>query len=81
MSQFNGWYFQTGEDMFAIVSKEFWDENGCLNDQHITSELSGILPGGFFEACESMFETHHSPDAARIKLLEAGFMEMNLFED
>jgi hypothetical protein len=86
MAKFNGWYFQADMDVhrpvFQIVSKEFWDANDCLNDSHITEDLGDLLPVGFFEMCESMFEIDGIDAAsAKNKLLKAGFEEKVLFED
>ena len=82
MPKFNGWYFQCDNDGFtAIVSKEFWDEHECLNDCHIEEEVRSVLPEGFFEVCESMFESDLTGTEAREKLIEAGFKEMELFPE
>jgi len=63
------------------VSKEFWDANGALDDNHIDFLLEGILPDGFYEACESMFETEYSVRDAKKLLKDAGFKEMKLIEE
>lgn len=80
---FNGWYFQgdDGEDgpMFMIVSKKFWDANECIDDNHISTALVGILPAGFYEVCESMFQASMSMSAAKLALASAGFAEKDLF--
>jgi hypothetical protein len=85
MAKFNGWYFQAsyGENgaAFMIVSKEFWDQNGHLDDSHIAEQLGDLLPKGFYEMCESMFETDLPVKTATNLLLKAGFEEKVLFED
>jgi hypothetical protein len=83
MSKFNGWYFQTnGEDgLIYIVSKEFWEQNGTLDDNHVDSEIAAFLPDGFYEDCESMFSTDYYIKDARVLLKAAGFKEMKLLEN
>lgn len=81
MTKFNGWYFQMSDEMVMIVSKEFWDREGCIDDQHITEELGNLLPANFYEATESIFEYSMSEERAYDILLKAGFKEKVLFEE
>ncbi len=84
MAKFNGWYFQwnSEDDLIQIVSASRWDSGEqTLDDSHIDSELEGILPNGFYEACESMFETEFSYKDGIKKLKAAGFKQMQLFDE
>lgn len=59
----------------AIVHKDFWKKNHCLNDTHISYEID--LPEGFGEEGESLFsyseEDVEEVEAVVAKLKEAGF--------
>jgi hypothetical protein len=74
------YYYQigdnNGDDYVLVVSKQFWEENGHLDDCH---QGTGIMPTGFYEMCESMFEYEGNMDAARQALNAAGFIEKQLF--
>ena len=76
------YYYQIGDnnglDYVLVVSKSYWEENGCLDDQH---QGTGIMPPGFYEMCESMFEYDGSMDQARQVLNAAGFIEKELFKE
>jgi hypothetical protein len=92
MTKASDYYFMVidGEDeeddsYLGIVSKEFWSVNECLDDTSIHSELKNILPKGFTETMESMFEyykpsdSYEPPDIEKGKeiLLELGFEEID----
>ena len=82
MAKFNGWYFQWDSEEAAIyiVKAGRWDGGEhTLDDSHISSELDGILPEGFYEMCESMFETDLSYKDGIKKLKAAGFKQQHLF--
>lgn len=49
-----------------------------LDDQHITEALGDLLPKGFDEAAESIFEFEGDPDDGRKLLLNAGFTESKI---
>lgn len=68
-----------GGHSVAIVSAEFWAENGCLDDDHISDQLESILPEDFSELSESEFEFSCSIKTARSLLNKAGFVETELF--
>ncbi len=76
-------YFALGNDehdgLFLVVTKEFWDENHCLDDQHISSSVT--MPGGFVEVEESIFQyLDGTVDDGVDKLLVCGFIEHPLTE-
>lgn len=64
-------------DSFVIVSKEFWDEHGHLDDS-VSEQLEGILPANFYELCEAVYEFDGSVEEGRQALLELGFIEKTL---
>ena len=72
------YYYQVDDEGFsiAIVSKTFWDKNGCLDDQGIPDD---VMPPGFYELSESIFEYEGDPDDAKNALNEAGFVEKKMF--
>lgn len=78
--QFSGDEELPGLTSLAIVSESFFEENGCLDDDHITPQIGTDLPPGFFEEAESFFTTELDIDAAREKLISTGvFEERKLF--
>jgi hypothetical protein len=80
MSKQETYFYQVGDsdgdDYVLVVSKSFWEENGHLDDCHLGDN---IMPTGFYEMQESMFEYEGSMDAARQVLNAAGFVEKQLF--
>ena len=79
MSNPSDYYFameevEEGVYFFSIVTKVFWDENeglSCETDE----ELEEVLPGGFFEAMESVYEFDGDPLTGLSALLAAGFIQ------
>lgn len=58
---------------YYIVHKDFWEQEGCLDDSTISNEIEDLLPNGFNEIQESHFE-YGGPLAEGIeKLKNAGF--------
>lgn len=77
-------YFQFDPEGFsvALVLKDFWDLNQCLEDSYGStySVLEQEIPKGFFELGDSVFEhTFESTEKAKEELLKAGFIENKLF--
>lgn len=70
----------------SVVSKKFWDDNGYLDDQHISEYLEAIIPDwsdNWCETMESVFEyTGGSTKAEAIAYLTATgfFKEEELFD-
>ena len=82
--KFNGWYFQWNDanSLIMIMSADRWNSGETtLDDNHIDSLLEGILPDGFYEATESMFECDFSYSEGKKKLKAAGFKEMAMFDE
>ena len=65
---------EEGVYFFSMVLKTFWDENEGLNCE-TDEELESILPGGFFEAMESVYEFDGDPLTGLSALLAAGFTQ------
>jgi hypothetical protein len=68
------------DESVGIATKEFWEENGHLNDVSFDSDpdLAAVLPRGFEEAAESIFHYHGGDlDDARRVLLAAGFEQVD----
>jgi hypothetical protein len=75
------YYYQLGDDddnYVSVVSKSYWEQNGCLDDQHLGQHM---MPPGFDEMCESMFEFDCDLDEARRLLNASGLIEKELFKD
>lgn len=81
------WYFGPIADLDMCDEED--DDNGwvwiadnpdrLLDDSHITDYIEAILPSGFCEQCESIFNhTSNSYDEVRNLLVEAGFVEARL---
>jgi hypothetical protein len=70
----------------SVVSKKFWDDNGYLDDQHISEYLEAIIPDwsdNWCETMESVFEyTGGSTKAEAIAYLKATgfFKQEELFD-
>lgn len=59
---------------FYVATKEFWDERGHLDDQHISADIR--LPDDFNEVMESVFAFEGgTPEEGRKTLLVAGLTE------
>jgi hypothetical protein len=77
------WYFGPTSDLDMFGDDEYsswvWiadNPDGLLDDSHITDYIEAILPPGFCEQCESIFNhTSNSYDEVRNLLVEAGFVE------
>lgn len=65
------------ESYVGIVSKEFWEENGCLDDQHLTEELEqqNLMHPNLFEVCESTFEYEGDLVTLQNELLGMGYQQ------
>ena len=81
------WYFGPIADLDMCGEEEedngwVWiadNPDGLLDDSHITDYIEAILPPGFCEQCESIFNhTSNSYDEVRNLLVEAGFVEARL---
>lgn len=74
-------YFQVDKEEFgiAIVEKEFWDEHGMLSDEGL-GVLEDMLPEGFYELTDSIFEYNGDISEARSRLIAIGLEEKELFE-
>lgn len=70
-------YFQISEGQVAIVLKEFWDENECLDDN---PGFDNLLPPNFFSLAESIYEHTYESDEKAIEVLNKyGWEEKELF--
>lgn len=67
-------YFQFDEDEYSIamVLKDFWDQNGHLDDDGIDDTL---IPPGFYALAESVYETDLPTEQAKAVLVAAGWQE------
>lgn len=77
-------YFQFDPEGFsvAVVLKDFWDKNQCLEDANGSTYglLEQEVPKGFFELGDSVFEhTFESTEKAKEELVKASFIEKKLF--
>lgn len=73
-------YFQlvkeeSGEEYFLITSCEYYDKEGCLDDD--SGVPDNILPEGFGEMAEAMYEYDGSANKGREILLSIGMKEIN----
>jgi len=71
-------YFQLireGEPHFLITPKQYYNSEGCLSDE--SGVADGILPQGFCESAESMYEFVGNIDTGRELLLAAGMEEID----
>jgi hypothetical protein len=57
----------------CIVSREYWNENKCIDDQHFEGSIDSILPKGFDEVSEATFDFNGPLEQAIALLTEAGF--------
>jgi hypothetical protein len=75
-------YFQVDSEGFSImvVEKTFWNENQCLSDSGL-GVIDDLLPEGFYELSDSIFEYDGDIDEARTKLVAIGLEEKVLFEE
>lgn len=78
------WYFGPTADLEMFGEDDeysgwVWiadNPDGWLDDSHITDYIESILPPGFCEQCESVFNhTSNSYEEVRKLLVEAGFVE------
>ncbi|WEU67357.1 hypothetical protein [Xanthomonas phage JGB6] len=60
---------------FNVVSKDLWDEEGCIDDNHIADEIHELRENGFYEEMESTFSSELDEAATRQWLLDKGFTE------
>jgi hypothetical protein len=65
-----------GTFTFFFTSIAYWDKNLCLNDIGNDPEEE-LLPKGFYELLESVYEYDGEPEEGRAKLLEMGFIQNN----
>lgn len=80
------WYFGPTADLDMCNDDEYsswvWiadNPDGLLDDSHITDYIEAMLPPGFCEQCESIFNhTSDSYEEVRKLLVEAGFVEARL---
>lgn len=72
-------YFQFDEEEFAIalVTKAYWDEHGHMDGNGLDDRL---LPPGFYELSESVYETDLDTEDAKAALRAAGWEEKMMFE-
>jgi hypothetical protein len=72
-------YFQFDDEQFsiAIVLKEFWNENKCLDD---SGSEQAFLPKRFYQQTEAIYEHDFDNHEEAVKALNnAGFFEKELF--
>lgn len=72
-------YFQLSRseqgDFFLITPKEYYDREGALSDE--SGVADEVLPEGFAEAMESMYEYNGNPETGRQILLSLGMKEID----
>lgn len=73
-------YFQVskgpdGEDFFYITPKEYYDREGGLSDE--SGVADEVLPEGFGETMESIYEYEGNSQVGRQILLNLGMKEIN----
>lgn len=68
---------ETKEVLVSICDKNFFKENGCVEDRHLG--IQDILPKGITECAESLFESAFSLEKTRALLRLAGFEESDEF--
>jgi hypothetical protein len=73
-------YFQVskgpdGEDFFYITPKEYYDREGGLSDE--SGVADEVLPEGFGETMESIYEYEGNSQVGRQILLSLGMKEIN----
>ena len=75
-------YFHFDKEGFsiAIVERTFWEENGVLDGDGI-GVLEDMLPEGFYELTESVYEFDGDTEDARAKLKAIGLEEKKLFDE
>jgi hypothetical protein len=67
-------YADTSENYFLITSKAYFDKTHCLDDR--SGQPDRLLPDGFYELSESMYEYDGiDVQEGRNLLLIAGFIE------
>lgn len=74
-------YFQFDQEEFsvAVVLKDFWEENGYLDDSGSEEEH---MPDGFFALTDAIYEHNYNSIEEAKKLLKiAGFEEKVLFTE
>lgn len=77
---------EEGESLVvAVVTKEFWDGNHCLDDRGAPDDLKAHWPAdiGMFEDAESVFQVEEdfTLEEVRDKFLAAGLIHQPLLED
>ncbi len=66
------------EDTFGIAKKSFWEEEGHLFDCGLTEAEEDLLPKGFINSMESVYEYARGDfEQGRQALLAAGFTEVH----
>jgi hypothetical protein len=78
LSQPSSYYFNVLNDqdlgpVCFLVSKDFWEENGYLDDTERGEAIT--LPDGFADIMEATFEFQCSPEDAKRQMLALGFVE------
>lgn len=63
-----------GNKSFGLVTKEYWDERGALNDSDFPNE--NLLPHGFSRDSESVYSYNGTVEDGREALLAIGFEEI-----
>ena len=74
--------FEESIDTFVFVSKEFWEEHGHMDDS-VNEQLEEMLPDGFYELCEGVYEFDGDVEEGREALrhfLNVKFIEKKLYE-
>jgi len=70
-------YFMVENSGHAVITpKEYYDQNGCMYDQHLL--IDHILPKELGEEMEGAYSFEVSPEEMRDKLLKLGFVEHTL---
>jgi hypothetical protein len=79
MKKGSDFYFAHAEDelieggVYTIVPKKYWDKNKRLLDENQIA--ADLLPNGFFELSEGMYEYDGKSNEGKELLINAGFIE------
>jgi hypothetical protein len=71
-------FYSLNDDIFWVVEKEYWHNEGAINDQSFDGALDAFLPKGMTEAGESQFRYYVGGwQQGRDAMIAAGFTEMD----
>ena len=62
-------------NIFLITPKTYYDKEGCLSDE--SGIADAVVPKGFYELTESIYEYEGTPEQGRELLISLGMKEIN----